>query len=231
MKNIILCTLTIFFAGSAAADDFLPLEEGNFWNYVSEGGTTEMQVVGEQVPLFQGNPFPIFYSGNAGNEGLVNFWTSEADGGVLLWGFERPWLGLLYQPPIRVVDAPLYVGKTWTETFDIYALPDTIFTQTAEITFRVAEDPELTLPAGVFPTFGIEDVGPGLEVLLAGRYTLTGKIKTNASRAVSEWYSLGVGVVQMDYSELFQLETWTDHPVTSEGSTWGGVKALYRGTD
>lgn len=123
----------------------------------------------------------------------------------------------------------MYVGKTWTGTFDVYSLPDTTFEQTAEITFVVQEDPELTVPAGVFPTFGIDEFGPFSEVLLGNRYTLAGEARADMSRAVHASYSLGVGVVQSDYNFILQLETYTDHPVAVEGSSWGEVKALYRG--
>jgi hypothetical protein len=229
MKPLFILSLILLLVGPVAAEDYLPLETGNFWNYVAEDGTMEMQVVGEQVPIFQGNAFPIIHSGTAGNEGLTNFWTSETDGGVLLWGFSLPSWGYIYQPPVRVVDAPLYVGKTWTETFDIYSLPDTAFVETIEMTFSVYEDPELTVPAGEYPTFGIGGAEPGFATPLGKRFTLAGKSLTGLSRNVTEWYSQGVGVVQMDYSQLLQLETYTDHPVVVEGSSWGAVKALYRG--
>ena len=230
MKTLFPLILVVLLVGPGAAGDYLPLEIGNFWSYVSEDGATEMRVVSEQVPVFQGNPYQIEYTSSAGNHGLINYWTSEPDGGVLLWGFSRPNLGYLYQPPIRMVDAPLYVGKTWTETTDIYSLPDTTFVQTAETIFWVAEDPELTVPAGVFPTFGIDEFSPDLQVLLDSRFSLAGESRTNMSRYVSQWFSLGVGVVQVDYNFILQLETYTDHPVAVEVSSWGAVKALYRGT-
>lgn len=107
MKPLFIFSLILLLVGPVAAEDYLPLETGNFWNYVAGDGATQMQVVGEPLPVFQGNPYPIVYSGSTDNEGLVNFWTSEPDGGVLLWGFFRQTWGRLYQPPIRMVAPPL----------------------------------------------------------------------------------------------------------------------------
>jgi hypothetical protein len=230
MKPIILCILILLTAGPVTAEDYQPLATGNFWSYVAESGVEETRVVGEPVPIFQDNPYPLEYTiGDPDNQGLINFWTSESDGGVLLWGFERQTWGILYQPPIRMVDAPLYVGKTWTVTADLYSLPDTVFYQTMEFSFMVHEDPELTVPAGEFPTFGIGDQAPATLALLGGRYNLMGEITTNKDSFVNRWYSLGVGLVQEHLDEIYQLETWTDDPVGVEASSWGAVKALYRG--
>ena len=229
MKPIAVCILFLLVTGTTVADDYQPLETGNFWSYVSDEGASEMRVVGEQVPIFQGHPYPIVYTDSDGNQGLINYWTSEPDGGVLLWGFSRPTWGILYQPPIRMVDAPLFVGKIWPNTVDLYSLPDTTFYMTMEFNYEVHEDPELTVPAGSFPTFGIGDPAPGATAILGGHFTLWGEALTDKSPFVDRWYSEGVGVVQEYVGHLLQLETYTDHPVAMEVSTWGAVKALYRG--
>ena len=229
MKPVIAVLLLIGFAVPAAAEEYLPLETGNFWSYVAEGGYQEMRVVGTQVPVFQGNPYPIEYTISPSNQGLVNFWTSGDDGDVLLWGFFRSSWGYLYDPPIRMVDAPLAVGKSWSTTVDVYALPDTVFFQTREFTFMVHEAPDLEVPAGVFPTFGIGSPDPGKNSILGGGYTLWGETRSNKAATVDSWYSLGVGIVQDNLDHLFQLETYTDHPVGIEVTSWGAVKALYRG--
>ena len=229
MKPIIVCVLILILVGPASGEDYQPLETGNFWSYVVGGGPLEMRVVGQQVPVFQGHPFPIEYTISPGDQGLINYWTSEPDGGVLLWGFFRHTWGYLYQPPIRVVDAPLFVGKTWTSTVDLYALPDTTFVRTASFTYEVLENPELTVPAGTFATFGISLTSSDMNAFLEDSYTPWGEFRTNKSSNVNRWYSPGVGVVQEMISDLYQLRTYTDHPVAVEASSWGGIKALYRG--
>jgi len=233
MKTIILCILTLCLVGTASGEDYQPLATGNFWSYFIDDGPVEMRLVGEQVPIFDSQTYPIEYTMSPNDPGLINYWTSEDDGGVLLWGFWRQTWGILYDPPIITVDAPLYVGKTWTSTVDLYALPDTTFYMTMEFTFTAHEDPVLTVPAGEFATFGIgsPDPGPGAKTFLDGRYTLSGEAKTDQRYQVDRWYSLGVGVVQEYLGSIYQLRTYTDHPVAVESSSWGAVKALYRGAE
>lgn len=231
MKLIIACILVVTIAGPAEGQEYLPLETGNFWSYITEGGAKEMRVVGGQVPIFQGTPYEIEHPISDSNQGLVNYWTSGPDGDVLLWGFFRDGWGRLYQPPISMVEAPLTVGKSWTTTVDIFSLPDTIFMETVDFTNIVQEAPELTVPAGVFPTFGIGFVEPVATTLSTGRYTLLGELMMDKDVGRLTWYSLDVGIVQEDHGPIYKLETYTDHPVATEVSTWGAVKALYRGAD
>ena len=233
MKTIIVCIITLLLIGTAIGEDYQPLATGNFWSYLIDDGPLEMRVVGEPVPIHENQTYPIHHTISPENLGLINYWTSEEDGGVLLWGFWRDTWGFLYQPAIQVVDAPLYVGKTWSNTVDIYALPDTTFYMTIELSYTVHEDPELTVPAGAFPTFGIGEPqpDPGAKTFLDGRFTFSGEIKSDKRDLVDRWYSLGVGVVQEDLGSIYQLRTYTDHPVPVESSTWGSVKALYRGLD
>ncbi len=54
MKPIIVCFLILILVGPAAGEDYQPLETGNFWSYVAEGGAEEMRVVAEPVPIFNG---------------------------------------------------------------------------------------------------------------------------------------------------------------------------------
>jgi len=231
MKLFIACILVVSIAGPVAGQEYLPLETGNFWSYITDGGGEEMRVVGDQVPIFQGTPYGIEYTISDGNQGLVNYWTSGPDGDVLLWGFFRDGWGRLYQPPINMVDAPLAVGKSWTTTVDIYSLPDTVFMETMDMTNIVQEDPELTVPAGVFPTYGIGTLNPVSTTLSTGRYTLSGELMMDKDVGYLSWYSLDVGIVQDDFGPIYKLETYTDHPVGVVVSTWGAVKALYRGAD
>ncbi len=231
MKLILACILAVSIVGPAAGQDYLPLETGNFWSYVTDAGFKEMRVVVDQVPVFQGTPYKIEYTISSDNQGLVNYWTSGPDGDVLLWGFFRDGWGRLYQPPISMVDAPLAVGKSWTTTIDFYSLPDTIFMETLDMTYIVQEAPELTVPAGVFPTYGIGSPEPVATTLSAGRYTPWGELVTDKDAGRLSWYSLDVGIVQDDLGRFYKLETYTDHPVAVEVSSWGAVKALYRGTN
>ena len=73
MKSVVACILLAACAVSAAAEEFLPLETGNFWSYVTDAGYREMRVVGTQVPIFQGNPVGRNEIQQGGNGGFLVF--------------------------------------------------------------------------------------------------------------------------------------------------------------
>jgi hypothetical protein len=231
MKSLVVLVLLLICAAPAAAEDYLPLETGNFWSYVTQNGDHEMRVVAGQVPILQGTPYAIEYLISPNDQGLVNYWSLGPDGDVLLWGFFRDGWGYVYQPPVVLVDAPLVVGKNWSTTLDVISLPDTTYITTAEFQYVAAEAQDVTVPAGTFSSFGIDSPDPDTKSLLDGRYTLWGTKVNDKANAELTWYSLGVGIVQEKFSDLLMLETYTDQPVATEVTTWGGVKALYRGND
>ena len=229
MKTAIALILTVTLAGAAVAQDYLPLDPGNFWSYRNDAGLEELRIVVDQVPIFDGNPYAVVYTVSPQNQGLVNYWSTEPDGDVMLWGFYRGSWGYLYDPPIRMLDAPLNVGKSWATDTQVYILPDTIPDQLFVAEFTAYENPVLTVPAGEFPTFGIGPADPAAKAAIRGRYTLWGTVITDKETNANSWYSLGVGEVQYDTGRVYRLETYTDHPVSVETATWGAVKALYRG--
>lgn len=229
MKTVIALIFSVTMAGTAIAQEYLPLEPGNFWSYRDAAGLEEMQVVTGQVPIFDGHPYAIEYTKSPDNLGLVNYWSTEPDGDVLLWGYFRDGWGYVYQPPVRVLDAPLNVGKTWSTTTLFYTLPDTVPYQSFDAGYTAYGEPVLTVPAGEFPSFGIGPSDPAAKADLQGRYTLWGTVISDKNTGAEIWYSQGVGAVQYSYDHLFQLVTYTDHPVDVQISAWGSVKALYRG--
>ncbi len=231
MKLRLVFFLILVWSMPAVAEDYLPLQTGNFWSYVTSGGDQEMRVVTGQVPFFQGMPYAIEHTISVSDQGLVNYWTLDPDGDVLLWGFFRDGWGYVYEPPIVMVDAPLAVGKSWSTNVDIISLPDTSYVTTADLQYFAAEAQDVIVPAGIFASFGIGSPDPGAKSLLGGRYTLWGTLVTDKANEELTWYSAGVGVVQERISSLLMLETYTDRPVSVEMTTWGGVKALYRGND
>ncbi len=231
MRLFLICYLVLSLVAPVVGQDYLPLETGNFWSYVADGGVEETRVVGDKVPVFHGFPYGIEHPVSPNNQGLVNYWTAGPDGDVLLWGFYRNGWGYLYQPPIVLADAPLSLGKSWTSVVEIYSLPDTNFVQVATFNLVVHEAPELTVPAGVFSTYGIGDPDPGVKSLIDDRFTLWGTLNTNKVATVSLWYSLGVGVVQDQTDRLYKLKDYTDRPVDVEVSSWGELKVLFRGNE
>src|SRR5262249_6503577 len=76
-------------ASPVLAADYLPLQVGNRWTYSSVSTAFEQT---EIVGTFERDGATVYvmqYSDRGANPGLLNFWTSESDGGVLLWGFNR----------------------------------------------------------------------------------------------------------------------------------------------
>lgn len=215
-------------AALPAAAQYLPLEMGNEWGYVSTTGGSEVHTVTGQIPLFGDTPWVIEWTGNPGNEGLSNFWTSEPDGDVHVFGFYiEDDFGVVYDPPILYVDAPLELGKVWTQTVDLYTYPDLVLQGPLELAFEVYEDGVLVVPAGEFPSFGIgQTLPPGLLEASGGRDLLGRVIGAQTGSPATDWFSSGVGVVQYRSIDLWQLES-LGGPVPTRSSSWGQIKRTF----
>ena len=216
-----------FLSHPSSAEDYLPLQIGNRWEYTSSEGDETKEVTGT-IELWGEEVYVIEYPQSVHNLGLENYWTTNVEGDVFLWGFWRDddqW-GWLYLPPIPMVDAPLYLDKTWSHTFDTYVLPDTTYAGQHEIGFRVYWEGLLSVPAGDFYSYGIGQylpVGPGF----LEDHCLSGEVTVDLPREEPTlWYSDGVGEIQYRTSDIYQLVSF-DHPVAIAQTSWGAVKALY----
>lgn len=212
---------------SGTAEDYMPLQIGNRWEYTSSEGdetkevTRTIEVWGEVVHVVE-------YPQSVWNIGLENYWTANMEGDVFIWGFwvgDEGW-GILYSPPIPVVDAPLYLDKSWSHTFDTYTLPDTIYAGQNEIGFRVYWEGVLSVPVGDFYSYGIGQylpVGAGL----LGERSISGELAVGQEREEpTMWYSDGVGEIQYWTSDVYRLVNF-GQPVAVAQTSWGAVKALY----
>jgi len=213
-----------------AAAGLLPLQVGYSWKYLgAETAVKETQtVVGTKVLL--GSPaFVIRYTDNADNEGLENYWTSGPDGDVFLWGFLRnvEGFGWSYDPAIHWADAPLYLGKTWDQHVNVYSTITGEHLESWDITFEVADEVDLTVPAGTFHAFGIgysvTGVGPHPLVDIA----LDGAMPSPTDVPPLFWLSEGVGDVQHLSADTLQLSQF-DFPTPATRVSWAVVKARYR---
>jgi hypothetical protein len=217
-------------AAAESRTTYLPLAQDCTWSYTAQNGSAETQTVVGQRVLFGSAVTVIDYSQSTANEGLENYWTTESDGDVLLWGFFRdgpsPW-GQLYQPPIRVLDAPLFVGETWSgETFQ-YDLPDTIPAGSLTWDFRVYGEGQLTVPAGTFDTFGVGPDSLGTGGPARAGFSLSGERIGDAAgeRSATSWWAPWVGQVQYRSDTTYQLASYSVTPVAR--ATWTTIKALY----
>ena len=213
---------------------YLPLEVGNRWAYSSDlVGPDIKEVVTEWDPVF-GDAFMIRYLVSDHSPGLQNYWSTNAEGDVFLHGFVRrdPRRLFIYDPPLKVVDAPLLPGRTWVSAVDIMVEPGgqpvgryvVRYTVTEPETF-VIEGNEV-VAHGVLETSESEDVaGVGSQWLTDGRPFDPGKDQV----IVPHWWAPGVGEIQYRSLGIFHLVGYSfDHLVANEQKTWSDLKTLYR---
>jgi hypothetical protein len=213
-------------APPAGAQDYFPLQEGYLWRYEGIAGAGETNVVQGTVTLFGEEASVIDYQESTVNTGLENYWTTEADGDVKLWGFFREVenIGRAYDPPILVLDAPLSVGASWSTEVDIYSYPDLVYLATGVVSFEVLEEGVVVVPAGAFFAYGIVNT---FAASAHGGFSLSGEKAPGTRGSAPRWYSASVGLVQYDSDQLYQLE-YSNLPVSIEATTWSRVKTPYR---
>jgi len=207
---------------------YLPLSDGCTWSYAGPSGETETMTVVGAGQVMGATVQIIDYGPSTHNDPLQNYWTSGVDGDIFLWGFfrdeDRGW-GLAYQPPLLLVDGPLFVGKTWACTTLVYSLPDEVPAGPAIYEFTVTWEGMLSVPAGEFPSIAIGFADPLDPPALRSGFGLDGRA-TDSRVDPDRWYSDGVGEVQYDAETLYQLVSFGITPV--QGQSWTRIKQLYR---
>lgn len=228
---IAIATCASLGAGASHAQSYLPLALGNRWTYQGVNGLHDVQVITGATTI-QGRTVSVkSYLESSSNTGLENYWSEELDGDLLVSGFfingVDPW-GVVYDPPLLVLDAPLALGKTWTTRSTVYRLPDMTSLGTFDFTLAVFEDTTLVVPAGTFRAFGIGQSPMLAMAAIAPRafFSLDGALQAS-SGSPSDWYAAGVGVVQYDADDLYQL-AGSELPTPVAATSWGKLKRLYR---
>lgn len=220
--------------------EYLPLETGNHWSYQSDLDTTEeMTITGEFSVLGVVTRVRL--------EDLVtdmfeNYWTTDDSGSLFLHGAHNLMYGfqVAYQPPIRMIDAPLSQGKAWvTSGVRLYSLDGTPWGSDAS-DFALVVDfvGNVDVPAGSYPAFGI-GFNPQTLTLVdknGAEYDVFGRrVQGRVDKSdvdITEWYAAGVGIVQKTrYSgEQHPLQlTSFGLPSALRVTSWGSLKAEYRG--
>jgi hypothetical protein len=191
--------------------DYLPLVIGNEWVYAIESGGTEVQKVDREL-LVRGRPaFAITHRIDGGAPSLEDYWSTEG-GDVLYHGFYRHGdFGLLYDPPLLVVDAPLSIGATWSTESDLFLLPDSTYFSTETIDFTVLAEEMITVPAGNFLTYDIEQTIPPQEARRVDR------------TFIRRWVAADVGMVRFDDLGLHELESY-QVVLAVTPTSWGAIK-------
>jgi hypothetical protein len=217
----------------ASAQSYLPLAVGNHWDYASLDGYHETQRITGTIELNGRTVFVKSYEQSTSNTGLENYWIEDANGRLLLCGYyisSPDSGGIVYEPPLCLVDAPLALGKNWTATVQAYRLPGMVPETPWQAQFEVLEAGDLVTPAGTFPASGVGQTQI-FPTLLAGRSASGEAVGASAGKSAAvapmDWYSPGVGVVQYNADAVYQL-TGYGFPTAIVASTWGRLKSLYR---
>jgi hypothetical protein len=236
---VLLAGTTIGLAGllaPCAAYEYQPLESGWQWIYDNpSGGIQTMSITGEREVLGVTTKVRLQVEDTQTYE---NYWTRDAAGGLFLHGaYNYDGFGIAYAPPIQMVNAPLFLGKTWI-TVNIYTYgldgnPDG--GPPFDYPLRVYFEGAVTVPAGEFYAYGVGyDIGPRVIFSRGGKtYDLLGRSVTAGDLPrtdnTTDWYTDGVGEVMFGYvyGDIYRLRSF-DTPVPTQATTWGRVRALYR---
>ena len=140
-------------------ENYLPLVPGNTWTYsFGLGLPSEVQTVDPQIDV-RGRPaYPIVHTIDS-TPVEEDFW-SALDGDVFFHGYYRliEDTGVLCDPPVKVVDAPLLPGESWSTTTELFLLPDSTSLGSATFTFASPGTELVDVPAGKFVAALIEPI-------------------------------------------------------------------------
>jgi len=211
-----------------AESTWFPMHIGNQWDYVRSDGANEVLTFTRTTTFGGREVFVLTYAPSPNNLGLENYWSAGPDGDVLLSGAFRydDDFGLLYDPPLPLVDVPLALGKRWTQTTRVTRLPDMVDLGTHTFGWEVYSEGFVSVPAGLHFAYGIGQTIPTAVLDHAPELDITGR-RLSAGPSATDWWSDGLGEVQYHSDALYRLTTF-NFPTPTSATTWGAVKALYR---
>jgi hypothetical protein len=233
--GIFLLALRAAPAAVAAPPSMLPLEVGNYWEYVSASAGHQVETITATQTLLGRTVFVKSYTGGF-NAGLENFWLTGPDGEVMLAGFNHRSFSsaLAYDPPITICGGAPLVGDTWTTHTTAYNLADMSVYAVFDITFGALEEVSLSVPAGTFPCIGVGQVPfatspastciAGLGLALDGRQVSATRV--DSSTDATDWYSPGVGEVKYVGGDTFELAGY-GNTTPARPMSVGQLKARY----
>lgn len=198
-------------ATARAGGSYLPLVPDNTWTYqLGLGLPLEVQTVEPQV-VVRGRPaYPIVHT--HGNMPLQQDYWSTLDGDVFFHGYYRlvEDVGVLCDPPVKVIDAPLLPGESWSTTTELFLLPDTTSVGSATFTFASPGTETVDVPAGVFTAALIEPIA--IDPVAAGVLSFPRR-----------WVVPGIGAVRIANGEEREL---VDYSVVMPvlPTSWGMLK-------
>lgn len=202
----------------AQTPQYLPLEPGLEWDYVTTEGGTSHQYIEGPIEVFGVPCTSVFFDDVAHHtQTYRSFWTVDDEGNMFLHGaqnFRYPFLAL-YDPPVPWLVAPLEPGQTWTWMTWIFHQWDHSGTSNQfRGTLSVKGIDDVTTPEGTFPChmvgFLVDPETSTGEYDLLGRYI--GAAKDGPHFEQLDWWADGMGYVRragnLWEGEYFELESW-----------------------
>ncbi|MBM4118720.1 hypothetical protein FJ251_13490 [bacterium] len=225
------CLICLALPAAAPAQDYLPLGPGSYWHYAGEAGDAFSRTVTGTIEMAGQAVSVVATSGYDPDDGLEQYYTAGEGGDVLLWGFYRnleDW-GLLYVPPLRIVDAPLSLGQRWSVVADCFEIPGNHPAGTL-VGERVVQSEGLeSVPAGEFFARAIAwDLrGEPLRALASHGCDPSGRrLAPGRELSPPEYWTLGVGIIREETTQIWRLTDF-DGPTPSGAQSWSAIKALY----
>ena len=213
---LILILLTVSLP--AQASPWYPIDTGRFWVYSSPGGGASSATV-DAPELFAGSIVqPLHW-----DSGTRECFSQDGAGRVFHHGLTGAPDGsyVVNDPPFLRMDSELTPGHEWEAVYEVihYTADDVeVMRQQGRMTYSVVGVGPVEVPAGIFH---------------AAEVLVTRELETLPLYTFREWYAVGVGWIRRTEengtSVLFELESYGPVSVPTETTTWGRIKAQYKG--
>lgn len=227
---IVLLLLSAF----ATAGTYMPLEEGNRWSYSGDivGPDIKEIVSGPNPEIY--NSYAVLYDVSDHSLGLKNYWSTNDDGDVFLHGFARmsPRISRFYDPPLKVVDGPLFPGKVWISASTVFEVPGGPAIGYFDVEYTVTE-PEIVIIGGEeHEAYGILEARVLPVAGVGSDWTTDGRpfdLAKEGDVVVPHWWVENIGEVRYRSIGIFELiDFFLEGVVTNEDASWSDLKQKYR---
>jgi hypothetical protein len=215
---------------------YLALEPGTRWIYGPAAGAFDAvegvldTVIVTGLVDFDGIRVTEFRHSGA-NEGLLNYWSVDDNGSVLLHGYADAFGVARYIPPLIMLQCPVTAGSTWQSFARVDCVSGYCSASRVGLGATLTSIDTLSMPAGTFMAARVDDDEGGSALhhgsmpssrSLLGTRVPSGRPSTNAMFV--RWWAPDVGMVQRDTDVLLQF----DHTTPTRTMSWGRLKMLYR---
>ena len=210
---------------AAGSSDYFPLVAGTRKQWVTDSSAVPRgtAVVVGQTTFHGRQVWAIETRWESRTNHLTYYYSVESDGDVLYHGARDTHTGGLktldwvYEPPLRVLEAPLVAGQQWTDTVEHSRFEDGVlighypnYRRHARV---VEENASITVPAGEFTALRVSYTEPSTE-----------------PRDTDVWYVSGIGSVHTEVLRNgypYASSSLWEAPTPTEARSWGSLKAAF----